>query len=143
MTKREKIIYSLDCCSWGIMCSYCPYKDEPECKTILMCDTLALLKEQEARLMTLEEVETSRGFVWVEFHSINENRLSLEYVNVRATERFRDSFVLATDSGIEWLRDRGDYNRGIWFGMNSGWRCWSSRPTPEQMRETPWEENND
>lgn len=45
MTKREKIIYSLDCCSWGIMCSYCPYKDEPECKTILMCDTLALLKE--------------------------------------------------------------------------------------------------
>lgn len=109
----------------------------------LRCDVareiVRMLREQEPRVMTLEEVETSKGFVWVEFHSINENRLSLEYVNVRATERFRESFVLSTDSGIEWLRDRGDYNRGIWFGMNSGWRCWTFRPTPDQMRDTPWE----
>lgn len=22
---------------------------------------------------------------------------------------------------------------------NVKWRCWTSRPTPEQMRDTPWE----
>lgn len=101
---------------------------------------LELIREAEPRVMTLEEVETSEGFVWVEFHSINENRLSLEYVNVRVTERFLDSFVLATDSGIEWLRHRGDYNRGIWFGINSGWRCWSARPTEEQREAVKWDE---
>lgn len=47
MTKKEKIIYALDCCSWGIKCSFCPYNDEPECKTVLMCDILNLFKEQE------------------------------------------------------------------------------------------------
>jgi len=102
---------------------------------------LALLREQEARVLTFKEVETSKGFVWVEFNSTNENRLSLEYVNVRAIEGFRDSFALTTDSGIKWFRDRGDYNRGIWFGMNSGWRCWTSRPSEQQMRNTKWEEN--
>lgn len=101
---------------------------------------LALLKEQEPRVMSLKEVETSKGFVWVEFHSINENRLSLEYVNVRATEHFLDSFILTTDSGIQWLRNRGDYSRGIWFGINSGWRCWTERPTERQREETKWDE---
>ena len=47
MTKLEQVIYGLDCCSWGIKCSFCPYKDEPECRTVLMCDALKLLKDQK------------------------------------------------------------------------------------------------
>jgi len=162
MPDREKVIEALRLCRENFStksCRKCPYIrgrdgtgtcypiDAIEngmhlCWQDLVDDALALLKEQEARVMTLEEVETSKGFVWVEFHSINENKLSLEYVNVRTIESFRDSFVLSTDSGIQWLRERGDYNRGIWFGMNSGWRCWTARPTPEQMRDTKWEDSD-
>lgn len=142
MADREKVIKEL---SW-IIYNF-PFQKNPKDEADRMCNTinmycndaLALLREHEPRVMTLEEVETSKGFVWVEFHSNNENRLSLEYVNVCATEHFPDSFVLTTDSGVKWLRDRGDYNKGIWFGINSGWRCWTSRPSPEQMRDTSWE----
>ena len=101
-------------------------------------DAIALLKKEMPRVMTLKEVETFEGFVWAEFHSTPENRLSLEYVNVRATEHFPDSFTLTTDSGIAWIRDRGDYNTGVWYGMNSGWRCWTSRPTEEQREAVEW-----
>jgi len=147
MTDREKVIRGLEWCIKldGNGCSLeCPYfAGKKPCPNVMLRDALALLKEQEARVMTLEEVETSQGFVWVEFQSTNENRLSLEYVNVRATERFRDSFILCTDSGIKWLRNRSDYNRGIWFGINSGWRCWTARPSPDQMRDTKWEDSDE
>ena len=145
--KREKVIFALRYCRENMCGPECPYYYDDINESPADCilervtgDVLALLKEQEARVLTFKEVETSKGFVWVEFNSTNENRLSLEYVNVRAIEGFRDSFALTTDSGIKWFRDRGDYNRGIWFGMNSGWRCWTSRPSPEQMRDTKWEE---
>ena len=72
MTKLEQVIYGLDCCSWGIKCSFCPYKDEPECKTVLMCDALNLLKEQEQK----NEIEPKRetGFwidhkVWIDYEN--------------------------------------------------------------------------
>ena len=153
MPDLEKVIAEIHYCTKGCAdpgedecnpskCRYAVYQNsyDYDCKELLLKDALALLRRWEPRVMTLKEVETSKGFVWVEFHSINENRLSLEYVNVRVTERFRDSFVLATDSGIEWLRNRGDYNRGIWFGINSGWRCWTSRPTEEQREAVKWDE---
>jgi len=63
MTKLEQVIYGLDCCSWGIKCSFCPYKDEPECRTVLMCDALNLLKRQENGI----EPKTSKeedGYTW-------------------------------------------------------------------------------
>jgi len=142
MNERKKVIRGLEACvcdSRLMQCANCPYHtDKSRCVTTLMRDALALLKEQEPRVMTLEEVETSKGFVWVEFNSINGNRLSLEYV--RVTECLRDSFILSTDSGIKWLRDRGDYNRGIWFGMNSGWRCWTARPSEKMRNEVPWDD---
>lgn len=141
--KRGNVIRGLECClkffNQEGCPEECPYRSDGRCYETIKRDALALLKEQEPRVLTIKEVETSKGFVWVEFHSINENRLSLEYVNVRVTERFLDSFVLSTDSGIEWLRNRGDYNRGIWFGINSGWRCWTSRPTEEQRRKEAWD----
>lgn len=34
-----------------------------------------------------------------------------------------------------------DYERDEYYNDDYGkwWRCWTSRPTPEQMRETKWE----
>ena len=62
MTKQEKIIYSLDCCSWGIKCSFCPYKNEPECRTVLICDTLSLLKKQDEGVTPIESTTEQKKF---------------------------------------------------------------------------------
>ena len=62
MTKLEQVIYGLDCCSWGIKCSFCPYKDEPECKTVLMCDAIALLKKQNEDITPIESTAKQKEF---------------------------------------------------------------------------------
>lgn len=100
---------------------------------------LELIREAEPHVLTLEEVEASEEMVWVEFNSTHDNKLALEYVKVRRTENFPNSFTLTTDSGIAWIRDRGDYNTGVWYGMNSGWRCWTARPTVRQRMEVKWD----
>lgn len=151
MPDLEKVIAGLECCQTKEGTSYteceaggCPYRYEGvDCMTKLHQNALALLQEQEPRVMTMEEVEAYKGFVWVEFQSRTAARnttLSLECVTVRATDNFPDSFILATDSGIAWTRDRCDYNAGIWFGTNSGWRCWTARPTDEQRKAVAWDE---
>ena len=62
MPDREKVIKGLECCTRGDVCfSDCPYfKEVPmadgRCITAVQADALALLKEQEARVLTLDEV---------------------------------------------------------------------------------------
>lgn len=104
---------------------------------------LELIREAEPHVMTLEEAVASEDLVWAEFQSTHtgwENRLSLELVKVCKTANFPNAFTLTTDSGIAWLRNRCDYNSGIWFGINSGWRCWTSRPTVRQRMEVKWDD---
>lgn len=60
MTDREKVKKGLECCTKGDACiSDCPYfKEVPmtdgKCITALQADALALLKEQEKRIIELE-----------------------------------------------------------------------------------------
>ena len=62
MNDREKIIKGLECCLANAH-NNCPYKSTDEgidkvtsCTTYLMKDALALLKAQEPRVMTLEDL---------------------------------------------------------------------------------------
>ena len=63
MPDREKVIKGLECCTAfdgkGFpLCEECPYEDEGTCPEldVLHKDALELLKAQEPRVMTLEEV---------------------------------------------------------------------------------------
>ena len=66
MTEREKVIRGLECCIIGDPdgsreCKKCPYRrkgitNEP-CFNALHADALALLREQEPRVMTKNDVE--------------------------------------------------------------------------------------
>ena len=103
-------------------------------------DALALLKEQEARVMTWQEVDKSGStHMWVEIHSPHVNQIILVYCTVKQSEGFPDSFILNEDSGVTWLREGFDYNRDGFFGIHSGWRCWTARPTEEQRRTVKWD----
>lgn len=141
--KREKVIsglkYCLDRSEEKVHCGDCPYwQDDFEsgCHIYdMMRDALALLKEQEARVLTAEEmaqIEPDTVY-WGKGH----------HVRNLWPMAFTDEAIEDSDSGF--LKDSYGriyevelYNKGV-----MGWRLWTSRPSPEQMRETPWEEDSD
>lgn len=142
--KREKVIRGLECCALGAFdtCEGCPYTEETRCSEHLCGDALALLREQEARVLSWEEVDKSGNlYVWTEIHSFYSGRGCLVYCTVVRSEFFDELFRLREDSGIDWTRAEEDYNRDNYQGVHSGWRCWTARPTEEQRKAVPWEED--
>lgn len=122
--KREKVIRGLECCALGSLsnCERCPYT-ETRCSEHLCGDALALLKEQEARVMTKDEVlATPEGtVVWME-----EESESGTYIQP----------IVSTGNGC-----LGNFYIGVGaYGVEmEKRRFWTSRPTEEQMRDTPWD----
>ena len=55
MPDREQVIKGLECEEYSeyARCNQCPYVQFHKCKTLLMRDALALLKEQEAEIRQL------------------------------------------------------------------------------------------
>lgn len=135
--KREKVMKGLECCAFGD-CSPCPYT-ETRCQEHLCGDAFDLLKEQEARVLSWEEVKKSgSAYRCVEIYSPQVRRLALIYCIVRQSETIPELYYLLEDSGVSWCRAEAEYNRGCWQGTVSGWRCWTARPTEEQRMEVKW-----
>lgn len=115
-----------------ISCGNCPYrryeKEDLGCIYALHKDALALLKEQEARVMTLEEV---KAFDW-DYCYLEEERLpGNEYRAVCGDY----ALTCITWPCVTSMRTQhGDEN----YGMK--WRCWSAKPTDEQRRSVKWDD---
>lgn len=127
--KREKAILGMEAHYSEKTCNECPYHWEEHCTMELAADALALLKEQEPRVLTVEEIRSGTVEVaWIEDADKAEVipgiwfRLSNEGGDEAVDIHIRDGFVGAR------LEVYGKL-----------WRCWTARPTPEQMRDTPWE----
>lgn len=88
---------------------------------------IALLKAQEPRLMTLEEVRDEAEYMYLEKHS--ETGSDLYGCAIRGDW---DGY------GIELLMGEYDTARERWSEYGKRWRCWTSSPTDEQRRNTPW-----
>lgn len=136
--KREKAIKGLEICTNPGSCSErCPYYHieitEGSCDYFLLTDALALLREQEARVLTLDEVLNAEDFVWAEIWTPGDRRWCLIYARINKSI-YDDILMFHEDSGFGWTRLVSNYN------MKGGWRCWSARPTEEQRMNTPWEE---
>jgi len=89
---------------------------------------LAMLKEAEPHVLTprkLDEVWLSKP-VWLEVR--NMDLLEPALFRYQMPEYGNVAFSLIENRAIK--RDVTEYNLG--------WRCWTSRPSPEQMRDTPW-----
>ena len=91
-------------------------------------DALHLLKAQEPRVMTMEEVEAlPYGYVLVE----TDKSGSLRWLDALLfCKNMNFSFDIITLEGRARLLG-AEYNRE--------WRCWTSRPTDEKRAETPWD----
>ena len=123
---REKVIKGLE-----EMLDDSKYNDSvnwnPWADTEILEDALALLKAQEPRVMTLEElpgwdgtflIEVRNGAtVWANWYA--------EY------EHYGETVCRMVDIGGE-VDDRFKKLYGY------EWRCWTSRPTDEQREAIPW-----
>ena len=120
--KREEVVRGLECCALGD-CNHCPYTGT-RCEEHLCGDALALLKEQEPRVMTLEEVIHSRDWIWYQWKNTH------------------CGWTIAVNCDGKWI-EWEDSTTDQLCKYGEKWRCWTARPTAEQMRETPWEEDDD
>lgn len=81
-------------------------------------------------VLTLAELAISAGtLVWIE----DNNGGDEPCVHARmATNWESKSHRIYFDDGRTWYTD-------CTYGIT--WRCWVRKPTPEEMANTPWEEN--
>lgn len=126
MPDREKVIRGLECCSQQRggpeLCEQCTYYNEPfPCSNTLLHDALALLKEEEARVMTLEEVTHSEDWIWYEEKSTH------------------CGWTIVVDCDEKWIGWE-DLTIDQLCKYGKKWRCWTSRPSDEQRKAAAWDE---
>lgn len=133
MTKQEKVIRGLeacqveeDGCTTFCKANGCPYNvSSTHCMTNLHKDALALLKEQEARVLTPYEVRAEYEIVWLDRKNISCEVAILQRI---ACSMYEFS-IMGTNEMPSLLESQ--------YGKT--WRCWTSRPS----EDTKWEVNSD
>lgn len=126
MPDREAVIRSLiNCMSDEYECSdKCQYFFMPNgCVYSLMMDAAQLLKEQEPRVLTIEEV-TGDDECWFEHRN--------------GTCGYAKCFMHKASQTVEinCIMSNPEF-----ITLNSFmklWRCWSAKPTDEQRRAVKW-----
>lgn len=139
MDKRETVITALEnCLSVDIglctpqKCHYWKHCGGQSAPDELLRDALELLKAQEPRVMTLEEVGETFDDMWLEYN---------------------DRVYPATWGGTDYNRNAVSYyvhgyvrvGRGITLTLpiedyGKTWRCWTARPTDEQREAVKWDD---
>lgn len=140
MTGREKVIKGLECCriqqnEVPPICEACPYADEAcgTCEDMsgLLNDAYEMLKAQQPRVMTLEEV---KQFVFGAPYIIETNEPDNES---------RMMYGLYSHQGLEGNFDFAvtDMRKRL-FDIDYGktWRCWTSIPTDDQREAEKWDD---
>ena len=134
MAECEKVIHTLECCfdvqsGWKDavwVCPACPYakNDEEPCETLapLLDDAITLLKEQQPRVMTLEEV-LGGDECWIEGKSV--------------ACGYGDAVLTCDGEHVDFYRPHSVYILDFYeYGLS--WRCWTAKPTDKQREATAW-----
>ena len=146
--KREKVIRGLEAHANPKTCETCagedcPYYDRDgsytavTCSSFLAADALALLKEQEPRVLTLEEARATlrtADFLYCE----DKNDDTMAGGLTRGV--LNDSDYWDLSNGEYMTLECLDEGEDLEAEYGKTFRFWTSRPTLEQMRDTKWEE---
>jgi hypothetical protein len=137
MTDREDVINGLECIvssgNAGMRddCANCVYPGGGDCLAPALQDALALLKAQEPRVMTLEEVlnaEKSVEPLWCEFIDC-------------ALGSWRMGWKLKTEGKreVQHILENPLERAIVWESeYEKGWRCWTAQPNQAEMEARPW-----
>lgn len=139
LADREKVIDALKRCeSYGI-CNdeQCPYYDNVSCLEMVRKDALSLLKAQKPRVMPAEELR--------QYLMVNENGLLShdQWQELRQRAPLYIEFRRPHEYQVNWrtaehLRPWAMESM-FWDNYNKDRRCWTSRPTDSERKNTPWE----
>lgn len=145
MIDREKVLNGLECLAdENSAChSDCPYFTDREdggfCFRKMAYDALELLKEQEAKILTFDELKEStymkwhskHGCLWLEtkFGCLAPGLFDVKYGKLY---RMNSIYLHPADGGdITWW-DETYYQRT--------WRAWTAKPTDKQREEAKWDD---
>ena len=145
MEKRERVMKGLESCIKAIedceCTDNCPYESQCWYGTDgtmyldLMRDALELLKAQEPRVMTLEEVVKHYSLPPVVLDDID---LQEDYL--QDIEPLYFDFQVDDPWAVHWRGYQQVMKYDDWkASYGQKWRCWTSRPSDEQREATPWE----
>ena len=141
MIDREKVIKGLETCRTRVNCKECPYAYDKRakdsyCEAVLHNDTLALLKEQEPKVLQIKEMAYLDIAVFIETNGDLEGKgtdlfLAIPYIYA-VSQNMLDGYIAFVDGSIDVYDLQAiDYGKC--------WRCWTSRPTDEQRKAVKWE----
>ena len=126
MTDRENVIRGLE----QFVADFKPYcGNNADWQRVY--DAIAMLKAQEPRLMTLEEVQQTK-VAWLETHGWSVEDIH-ETVLRTDEDRYDFSDIITQfvdQEGAEIICAKDRYG--------AEWRCWTSRPDEKTMEATPW-----
>lgn len=143
MTNRKKVIEELETCltaSCRGKSGYCPLPDEIWDN---LSEVLALLKEQEPRMLTLDEVKAigtqnfnqmrdeNTRLIWTEERNANVLRITKPTYYDFFEEEDEEPIII-NYIGTDFYDHFGQKTYG------KDWRCWSAKPTKEQMESVKW-----
>lgn len=116
--------YRMTDCS--VDCPYYEKRAEKHCVKAMLEDVEALLREQEPRVLTAEEIQEDE-LVWIEVPQSDEIWPAL----LRETDWF--------DHPTWVMRGYALAAHYLHEGYGRDWRCWTARPTDEQRETVKWE----
>ena len=124
---REKVRNGLEQCANDEIpesCKRCPYfGNGVMCMTDLARDALEVLREQESRVLTLEEVLVG-------------DECWFEYIN--GSRGYADVYVQDNRTAIIYRTTTRPVEVSLTDYIKK-WRCWSYRPTEEQRKAVKWD----
>ena len=152
MIDREKVFKGLTLCatSTSNACDECPYDVALECPGFeptpkrLLIDVLALLREQEPRVLTVREVKR----VGADCTNWNSERYTVLWLDVFSPLQRLHPVLLKWDED-DWEGNDNDMTDVYYFGTDEfdhfalsqygmTWRCWTDKPTEAQREAASW-----
>lgn len=142
----EKIVKGIEChrkkiqTTNSVSCLECPYS-EPNpirewCMSGLMDDIYAMLKEQEARVITREELQQFEGSpCWFESSGTYMGKDGF-WIIPAVFRTFYAGIIMSYTSVLDGVEDYGELGLSAY---NKTWRCWTTKPTTEQRQAVKWE----
>lgn len=92
-------------------------------------DALELLKERQARVVTLEEIHNRDvDCVWIEYDQNHYRTFVIQPGIFHATTTGKTTIFACGCGGKEFYD----------AGYNVNWRAWTARPTDEQRKDEQW-----
>lgn len=133
MLDRKKVIKGLECClpPHDPNCDLCPYDSiDLRCRAKLRDDIMTLLKAQEPRVLTLEEVRCANEKpMWFESKGTFRGQKGFWVLSKGVSP----SYVIRLIPAIG--KDDTELSLAAYGKV---WRCWTSQPTDEQRKVVKW-----